>query len=176
MTCSSFRHVVALLHDREADTLAVLERAVELADAERARLTLAKTTDPGLLFRWFSPFKPLCRMAPLPETDLATFAGRRLARWAEAVPASIPVCTVLLPTDTSEGMRKLAARTPYDLVVVAATPLAHSFKLRRALRRLGVCTLAVARDGYPWTGTSLGQALPDVTGLEPPVLAPRGLT
>lgn len=179
MSCSSFRHVVALLHDREADSVAVLDRAVELADAERSRLTLAKTTDPGCLFRWFGPFTPMCRVAPVPEQDLTTVAERQLAGWAEVVPGSIPVCTVLLPVDTAGALRRLHARTPYDLVVVATAALAHSFKLRRTLRRLDVCTLAVARDGFPWTGASLGAPLemdPGVTGLERRVLAPRGLT
>jgi hypothetical protein len=179
VSCSSFRHVVALLHDGEADAWAVLERAVELADTERARLTLAKTTDPGWLFRWFSPLTPLCRMAPLPEVDLTTVAGRRLARWAEIVPVSIPVCTVLLPTDTAAALGRLAARTPYDLLVVAASPLARSLKLRRQLRRLEVSTLAVAYDGFPWTGSSPREAsetASDLAAIEPELLVPPGLT
>ena len=52
MSADSFRQVLALLHDTEHEMWRVLERAIELADTERARLTLAKTTDPGRLVSW----------------------------------------------------------------------------------------------------------------------------
>jgi nucleotide-binding universal stress UspA family protein len=161
MSADSFRQVLALLHDTEHEMWRVLERAIELADTERARLTLAKTTDPGRLVRWFSPLAPLCRLAPIAEPDLSTHAARRLAEVAETVPASIPLCTVLLGLDTTASVRRLAERTPYDLVVVSATALGHDFKLRRLLRSLGVCTLSVAWDG-------LG-------GVEPEVREPLGI-
>jgi hypothetical protein len=179
MTCSRFRHVLALLHDSEPDAWWVLERAVELADAERARLTLAKTTDPGCLVRWFSPLTPLCRLAPLVEPDLGTIAGRRLAQMAETVPATIPLSTVLLPVDTAGALRRLSDSRPFDLVVVAAQPLAHALRLRRELRRLGVSTLAVARDGFPWSAPSLADPLaagPEISTIDPSLLAPPGLT
>jgi hypothetical protein len=148
MSCTSFRHVLALLHDNEQEMWDVLERAVDLAEMERARLTLAKTTDPGRLVRWFGPLTPLCRLAPIAEPDLARIAGRRLAKLAETVPASTPLCTVLLTADTTGSLRQVAQRAPFDLVVVSSTQLAHGVKLRRELRRLGVCTLAVTSDEF----------------------------
>lgn len=159
MSAVSFRNVLALLHDNEEEMWAVLERAVELADTERARLTLAKTTDPGRLVRWFCPLTPLCRLAPIAEPDLSAIAARRLARLAETVPASIPLCTVLLRSDTCGSLRRLADRVPFDLVVVSAGQLAHGLKLRRELRRLGVCTLSVAADSYAPVETRVPETL-----------------
>ncbi|HZE05262.1 MAG TPA: hypothetical protein VE127_08570, partial [Solirubrobacteraceae bacterium] len=49
------KHVLAVLEDGESRLWSALDRAIELADAEHARLTLAKTTDPGWLMRWFAP-------------------------------------------------------------------------------------------------------------------------
>jgi len=150
MSSRSFRHVLALLHDCEQEISAVLDRAVELADAERARLTLAKTTDPGRLVRWFGPLAPLGRVAPMCEPDLDAMAGHRLARAAELIPAEIPVSTVLLGRNTPRALRGLVASGCHDLLVLAATELSHDAKLRRELRRLELCTLAVACDGV-WT-------------------------
>jgi len=152
VSCAHFRHVLALLDDREQDMWAVLERAVELAESERARLTLAKTTDPGRLVRWFGPLAPLCRLAPIPEPDLAAIAERRLTALAEAVPESLPVCTVLLTSNTTACLRRLAARMPYDLLVASESQLCHDLKLRRQLRRLGVSTLAVGREAIAEAG------------------------
>jgi hypothetical protein len=159
VSADSFRHVLALLHDGEEEMWAVLERAVELADTERARLTLAKTTDPGRLVRWFCPLAPLCRLAPIAEPDLSAIAARRLACLAETVPASIPICTVLLSADTSGSLRRLADHIPFDLVVVSAAQLSHGLKLRRQLHRLGVCTLAVATDHDAPTEARVPEAL-----------------
>jgi hypothetical protein len=147
LSARSFRHVLALLHDCEQDIAVVLDRAVEMAQAERARLTLAKTTDPGRLVRWFGALAPLGRMAPLCEPDLEAIAGHRLARAAELIPAEIPVSTVLFGRNTARALRKLAAGGAYDLLVVAATELGRDAKLRREIARLDLCTLAVTRDG-----------------------------
>jgi len=147
MSANSFRHVVALLDDNDEDSEAVLGRAVELADTERARLTLAQMSDPGWVVRWLSPLAPLCRMAPIADPEPEMTAGRRLARLAETVPASIPLCMILLPVDTARGLRQLAVRSPFDLVVVSAAQLAHGLRLGRELRRLEVCTLAVTAAG-----------------------------
>ncbi len=146
MSCRSFRHVLALLPDNEQDLCAVLERAVELAEAEHARLTLAKTSDPGTLMRWLSPLVPLSRVAPLPDPDCKRMACRLLTRAAQAVPQTVPVSTMVLGSDTPKAVRELAATGTYDLLVLAAPQLKHAPKLRRELRRLGLCMLAVTRD------------------------------
>ena len=146
MTCRGFRHVLALLPDGEAELRAVYERAVALAQSERARLTLAKTTDPGWVVRWCCPLAALSRVPPMTPPDFTAIAERRLASLAESVPASISLCTVVLGPKTAQSLRRLAAHHPYDLVVLSAGQLAHDLTLRRQLRRLGVCTLAVTAE------------------------------
>ena len=47
--------VLGVLEDSDHQMWPVVMRAVELAHATEARLTLAKTTDPGRLMRWFAP-------------------------------------------------------------------------------------------------------------------------
>jgi nucleotide-binding universal stress UspA family protein len=161
--------VLALLGDDEAEAQAVLERAIELADTERARLMLAKTTDPGCLVRWCSPLAPLCRVAPVTEPDVEAIAYRRLVRAAEAVPASIPLSTVVLPVSTAAALRKLARQAPFDLVVVGMDQLERGLRLRRELRRLGVCALAVTPDSLAGAGSPpvSGQSDPSRADIRP---------
>lgn len=144
MSCCHFRHVLAVLDQQERATWAVLDRAVELAEAERARLTLAQTTDPGLIVKWFAPLAMLSRVGCAVEFDLERFARDRLARASEFVPASIPLTTVLLGTDTPCAVRRLATHDVYDLVVINSALLARSHRLRREIRRLELCALTVS--------------------------------
>jgi hypothetical protein len=160
VSACGFLQILALLHHGEAEARSVLERAVDLADAERARLILAKTTDPGRLVRWFSPLVPLCRMAPVVDADLWTPAARRLADLAETVPDSLPLSTVLLGPNTTENLRQLRRQIPFDLVVVSAGELAHDPKLRRRLRGLGICTLAVTVEDTELTPSPMPEAPP----------------
>lgn len=144
MSCRSFRHIIALLDHDERGMWSVLDRAVELAEAERARLTLAKTTDPGPLVRWFAPLAMLSRVAPVNEPDIQTMAANQLARAAEFVPACVRLTTILLGPDTIRALHQLAASGAYDLIVMRDG--AHSRRLRRELRRLELCTLAVVPE------------------------------
>ncbi len=143
MSCGSFRHVLALLNHDEPALWAVLERAVELAEAQRARLTLAKTTDPGRIVKWFGPMTILARAPCQPQPDLQQFAQNRLARACEFVPASVSLTTVLLGPDTACALRRLADHDSYDLLVMDSRLAAHNHKLRREIKRLGMCTLTV---------------------------------
>ncbi len=151
MSCRSFRHILALLGHDEPAASAVLERAVELAEAQRARLTLAKTTDPGRIVKWFGPMTILARAPCDPEPDLQRFAQKMLSRACESVPASVSLTKVLLGPDTACALQRLAARDSYDLVVFDSALPAHNHRLRREIKRLGVCTLTVQPDlGSEW--------------------------
>jgi hypothetical protein len=142
MSCRSFRHVLALLDDDETAMWTVLDRAIELAEAENARLTIAKTTDPGWIVRWFGPLAVLsrCGTVVVPDTQLQCSA---LDRASEYVPASIPLTRVLLGPDTACALRRLAEPADYDLLVVKESLVAHDRALRREIRRLGLCALTV---------------------------------
>ncbi len=154
MSCGSFRHVLAVLDHQERATWAVLERAVDLAESQRTRLTLAQTTDPGVIVKWFGPLAMLSRVGCFAEFDLQRFALDRLARASEFVPASIPLTTVLLGPDTPCALRRLAGKELYDLVVINSALLAHSHRLRREIRKLGICALTVSLDSASETAPS----------------------
>ncbi|HWC86684.1 MAG TPA: hypothetical protein VG388_09095 [Solirubrobacteraceae bacterium] len=145
----SFRHVLGVLENGEDALVSVLTGAVRLAEIERARLTLAKTTDPGRVIRWLRPCAALSMVTPMAElvsaeADLEEMAGHRLARAAEFVPASIPVTTIVLGPDTARALRALLGSGTYDVMVATAALLARSPRLGRELRRLGVSVLALA--------------------------------
>ncbi len=146
MSARNLLSILALLDHDEQGIWSVLDRAVELAQAERARLTLAKTTDPGTLVKWFAPLAVLSRAAPVTEPDMQAFAFGQLARAAEFVPADVCVETVLLGADTIASLRRLTSARAYDIVVCADRLLGRSRALRRELARLGLSTLAVAAD------------------------------
>jgi hypothetical protein len=143
MSCRSCRHVLALLADDEAEMWDVLERAIELAESERARLTIAKTTDPGWIVRWFAPLAALWRCGVMVVLDTA-HNQRALDRASAHVPASIPLTRVLLGQDTARCVRAVAERSCCDLLIAPASLLARSRSLRREVRRLELCTWTVA--------------------------------
>jgi hypothetical protein len=167
MGASSFRHVLAVLDDDAQGACGVLDRAVELADAEHARLTLAKTSNPGWWWVCLGGFGALTCSVPLTDAELQEGAGHQLARAAEFVPASIPLTTVVLGRDTARALRRLTEGACYDLLVVSDRLLAHSRKLRRAAGRLGISTLTVSPEpvtrsqllsGHPFGPRSTAQA------------------
>ncbi len=135
--------VLGILEDDERCLHATFERAVELADRERALLTLAKTTDPGWLMRWFAPAAIPSMMVPETCLDFDRIAGNRLARAVEFVPAWIPVTTVVLPRNTSKGVLGLLRTGCYDGIVASSGLLGQCPRLRRGLIRAGVEIVAV---------------------------------
>lgn len=155
----SFHHVLGVLDDDPDEIRMVLGDAVRLAEADRARLTLAKTTDPGRVVRWLRPCAALSVLVPMAEmlsaeADMKAIAGHRLARAAEFVPASIPITTILLGPRTGSALRVLVKGGSYDLVVAGAALLARNRRLSRDLRRLGVCAPALSRPSPPATDRS----------------------
>jgi hypothetical protein len=153
MSCRSCRQVLALLGDDEPEMWSALERAIELAEAERARLTIAKTTDPGWIVKWFAPLAALWRCGVMVTLETA-YHQRALDRASAHVPASIPLTRVLLGQDTARAVRGLTERTCIDLLIAPESLLAHDRGLRREIRRLGLRTLSVgpAAGGGAVTG------------------------
>lgn len=139
------RHVLAVLEDDEPRLWGALERAIELADAEQARLTLAKTTDPGRIMRWFAPAALQSMGVSADELDVRVTAGHRLAAAVEFVPAWIPVTTRLVGQSTTRGLILLLRRGVYDALVATDTLLARNRRLRAELCRLGVRSVAATR-------------------------------
>ncbi len=142
MSCHGFRHVLVLLDDDETATRGVMERAIGLAEVERARLTIARTTDPGRMVRWLGPLTVLSRCGPMIAPDIEA-ARRALDRVTASVPAAIPLTRVLLGQDTPRALRELTKTDHYDLLIVKDSLIAHHRALRRDVRRLGLCVLAV---------------------------------
>jgi nucleotide-binding universal stress UspA family protein len=148
------RHVLGILEDDEQRLWAAFDCAVALADAERARLTLAKTTDPGWMIRWCAPAALQSMCVSASELDLRVAASHALARAAEMVPACIPLTTVVLGRDTSGSILDLVRRRPCDAVVATDALLRRRRRLRRDLGHLGVCMILAARPSAAVDGTA----------------------
>jgi hypothetical protein len=166
MSCRAFHHVLVLLDDDDRAMWSVLERAIEIAEVERARLTIAKTTDPGRLVRWFAPLATVSRAGLVVEPDTASPCCL-LDRASTSVPASIPLTRVLLGDDTACALRRLAENTTYDLVVMREGFTAHRGPVRREIRRLGLSVLLVCAHTPP----EAGQAVPGASSTPLPAMS-----
>ncbi len=139
----SAHQVLGVLEDDERRLWATLEQAIAVAEAEHARLTLAKTTDPGWLMRWFAPAALNAMCVASGELDFRTTASHKLARAAEFVPGCVPVTTVLLGESTGAALTELIGRGQHDVVVMSDAMHGHCRKLRCALKAHGVRTILV---------------------------------
>jgi Universal stress protein family len=145
MSCRAFHQVLVLLDDDEGAMWSVLERAIEIAQVERARLTIAKTTDPGRMVKWLAPLATVARAGLMVEPD--TESPRCMLDGATAsVPASIPLTRILLGENTARAVRRLAESTSYDLAVMDEKFAARNRSVLRLFRRLNVSTLLVCSD------------------------------
>jgi hypothetical protein len=142
VSADRFRHVLAILDGEPEDYRHVMARAAELADAEHARLTLAKTRGPSWLAHGVCVF-PL--VAVPPAVDLEQHARDVLARTAELIPETVSLSTLLLGDDACLSLRRLLGRGDYDLLVADERYLRRKRRLRRLLQRADISTLAVAR-------------------------------
>ncbi|HEY2441210.1 MAG TPA: hypothetical protein VGI07_13325 [Solirubrobacteraceae bacterium] len=154
----SAHHILGVLEDDEQRLWATLDRAIALADAERARLTLAKTTDPGWMMRWFGSagLNAMCVSSDL--LDLRTSASHKLARAAEFVPACVPVTTLLLSESTPSALMELVRRGHHDVLVVTDALLGRSRRLRRELEREDVRIVLVPGRPAPTADILAGDA------------------
>jgi hypothetical protein len=168
----SAHHVLGVLEDDEWRMWATLEQAIAVAEAEYARLTLAKTTDPGWLMRWFAPAALNAMCVSSEELDFRTMASHKLAHAAEFVPGCVPVTTVLLGESTGTALIELITRGPHDVVVMSDAMHGHCRRLRCALKTHGIRTVLVPSRPSPdvrGDGSPSCQA-PDA--LPPDTLAP----
>jgi hypothetical protein len=143
--------VIAILEDDRREVAHTFERAISLADAGHSRLTLAKTTDPGRLMRWFAPAAMQAMALPASCYEFDAVARNQLAQAAEFVPSWIPVTTLLLGRPTGRALRELLNRGGYDAIVCPERLLEHCPKLARDVRRLGLVTVATEHDLDPTT-------------------------
>jgi hypothetical protein len=141
-------HILSVLEDDEARLQQTFACAVGLADRERARLTLVKTTDPGWLMRWFAPTAIQSMMVPQCCLEFEEMAGHRLAAAVEFVPAQIPVTTAVLSRNTSRGLHQLLRSGRYDVLVVSDVLLHRCPRLARELvaREIAVVSVPLATD------------------------------
>ena len=138
----SGHHVLGVLEDERSRLWRTFDCAVGLAGTEHSRLTLAKTSDPGRVMRWFAP-AALQSMAISPnDLRFLDIASDTLAMVAEFVPAEIPVTTLTLGQNTLCALIALIDRGAYD-VLVASDRLLGRRRLRRALARSGLRTCPV---------------------------------
>ncbi len=169
----SAQQVLGLLEDDERRLWATLEQAIAVAEAEYSRLTLAKTTDPGWLMRWFAPAALNAMCVSSEELDFRTAASHKLARAAEFVPGCVPVTTVLLGDSTVTAVGDLLGRGRHDVVVVSDFLHAHCRRLRCVLKTHGVRTVLVpTRDLPPKAAADVRSSPCRTPGVPAPGLAP----
>lgn len=149
----SARHVLGVLEDDGPSLWRTFDCAVALADRELARLTLAKTTDPGVLLRWFGGAAMQSVALSSDELDFPRIASHTLARVVEFVPAGIPVTTVVLGTNTTRALLAVIERGCFDTLVAGETLLTRR-RLRCALGRIEIRTVVPAgppqRTAHPY--------------------------
>jgi hypothetical protein len=153
------REVLGVLEDEEYRLSMVCKCSVKLADAERARLTLAKTTNAGRMIRWLAPFAMQSMCPAADGLDLRMAASDTLARAVEFVPASTPVTTLLLGSNTSTALEELLGCGSYDALVTTDVFLSRHRRLRRELPRLGVSSVLVPCRPRPPLTTQSRSAL-----------------
>jgi hypothetical protein len=142
-------HVLAVLEDSEPRMWSAFDQAVALADEHDARLTLAKTTDPGLLMRWFAPAALQSMCVSADDLDFRRLASHKLALAAEFVPSRIPVTTVVLGFNTTRAVSELVRGGGYDAVVVTGVLLNRHRRLRRELVAGGLRLVVAPRHPDP---------------------------
>jgi hypothetical protein len=138
----SMCNVLAVLSDERDQIRETFNTAVALADAENARLTLAKTCEYGNSYVWISPFGVGGAYLPQPSDSPETAAGM-LARVAEFVPSWIPVTTVVLEHSTQRSLMKLLCDGQYGAVVADAKLFGRCRRLSRRLKHEEILAVAV---------------------------------
>lgn len=117
-----------------------LDAAVNLADAEHARLTLAMTTGSGEYYMWLSPFAFGGAYLPPPLYG-AIEAERLLARAVRLVPAWLPVTTRLVDAPTQNALLEFILRGHHDVLVAGPQLFVRYPTLARDLDRGGVASV-----------------------------------
>lgn len=138
------RHILGVLDGDEAVLWKTFDRAVLVAEAGRARLTLVKSIDRGWLMQWFVSAALEGPAVSMPYLDFETIAAHQLARVAEFVPSSIPLTTRLLGWRTGPALCELIRTGRFDAFVATDRLLARNGRVVRELSRFGVQTVTVS--------------------------------
>jgi nucleotide-binding universal stress UspA family protein len=137
------RHVLAMLDRNPVTSRHVLERAVELAETRRARLTVAKPTRPDLFSRacaHVGATAELCSFlfasgdSHMSEIELEAAAATELALIAEHLSCSVPLSTLVLRGSAATAVRRVAMTRSYDAVILPARVVRRRGWLRSAFR------------------------------------------
>jgi hypothetical protein len=137
--------VIAVVGEDSPQTQATLRVAIELAERENARLTLAKTRFSVCSYAWAMPFGPGPAYVD-PSLESPEQACRAVAHIARAVPLGTPLTTLVLDQKPQKALVKLIAGGNFGAVVADAKLLARCRRLRRLLARNGVLAVPVMLD------------------------------
>lgn len=147
------RNVLCVLEQSEERSWSTFATAIELAQRERARLTLVTGREPGRVCTWCAAFMVGALYVP-PDGDPDQAAAQLLARAAEFVPGDIPVTTMVLSAEPKRDLRRLIRSGAYDALVADEQLLRRAWLLRGDCRRHGVTAIgsrvlpaSSARDG-----------------------------
>jgi nucleotide-binding universal stress UspA family protein len=120
---------ILVAFDGSQGAWAALERAIEIAVAQSALLTIAAVLPEPHLYAGFGPFA-----LPYSPDTLRRDAEREMQRMIGAardeVPANVSLTTLLLTGRPAKVLARLAATGDYDLVVTGPRPTS---RLRRLL-------------------------------------------
>jgi hypothetical protein len=141
----SMCNVLAVISERSPYTEATLRTAVELADRENARLTIARTCHSAAPYVWVTPFGSGAAYVD-PEAESPEQACRAVALIARTVPDWIPVTTLVLDQSTEKGLVKLISGGQIGAVVAEAGLFSRCKRLRRLLAVEDVMSVPVVVD------------------------------
>jgi hypothetical protein len=146
--------VLAVLDGDAVVSRRVLERAVEIAETTRARLTLSKPTRPGLFTRVCAHLGAAAELCSFlfessdcnaPDAELQAAVATELALIAEHLSCSVPLTTLVLRGSASAALRRVAKAGTYDAVILPARVAGRRGRLRSAFR--GPRVEIVSADG-----------------------------
>lgn len=157
------RNVLCVLEPPEECCWSTFATAIELAERERARLTLVTGRERGRVYTWCAAFMVGALYLP-PDGDPDQAAAQLLARVAEFVPGDIPVTTMVLSAEPKRDLRRLIRSGAYDALVGDAHLLSRAWRLRRDCRRHGITTLAshLVPGSSPQNGRAIAVELPAI--------------
>ncbi len=138
--------VLAVVGEDSPQTQATLCAAVELAERENARLTLARTRVTVGAYAWAMPFGPAYGDPCVESPEQACLAVARIAR---GVPPGTPLTTLVLDQTPQKALVKLVAGGNFGAVVAEPRLLTRCRRLRRLLAQMGVLAVPVMLDAEP---------------------------
>lgn len=134
------RNVLCVLEQPEERFWSTFATAIDLAERERARLTLVTGREPGRVYTWCAAFMVGALYVP-PDGDPDQAAAQLLARVAEFVPGDIPVTTMVLSQEPKRDLRRLIRSGAYDALVADEHLLRRAWLLRGDSRKHEITTI-----------------------------------